>query len=359
MVVMPCSNKKIKIVTLSAIFLFMVSGLVSAQDEVIELKFGHPPASGSDTSMTLQSLVTVQGTGGPCQRGLYLLTHVGDREDVFREENQALIDNPLIDHTWRYCSVFSTTTEKSVLMGRNWDNENVGSIIVSLYYPAEGYASISFSRAIDVGFPLHMDLEQLKSSELGSKLLLAPFYATDGINEHGLAVAVAGVRQTTHKPKSDMQLVFVTFLIRKILDQTRTVEEAASLVERYIPFDLDKNSLNSHFIVADASGHSVILEYDKDQWKRIYADTSWQVLTTKPIYHVQDAELREQCWRYRSISETLDEKNGDISWKDGMRILRDVTQKGTTWSVVYSLTTKELYFSVYQEWDGIYHLMIP
>ena len=39
-----------------------------------------------------------------------------------------------------------------------------------------------------------------------------------------------------------------------------------------------------------------------------------------------------------------------------MNILQDVAQKGTTWSAIYSPTTGDLYFSVYQKWDTIYHL---
>ncbi len=242
------NNKRNNSILLTATSLLMISGFLLAQDEIIDLKFGQSPVSNSDTSRTLQSLVKVQGTGGLYQDGLYLLTHYGDHGNIFQKENQKAIDNPLINHTWRFCSVFSTTTENSVVMGRNWDNQNVGSIIVSLYHPPGRYASISFSRAIDMGFPLNMDLDRIKSSELGSKLLLAPFYVMDGINEHGLAVAIAGVRQTTHKPKDDKQLVFVSFLIRKILDQTKDIEEAMNLVEKFIPFDLDKNSLNGHFI---------------------------------------------------------------------------------------------------------------
>jgi hypothetical protein len=350
------NNKKNKNILLSVILLIIISGFVPAQDEIIDLKFGESPGSNSDTSRTLQSLVKVQGTGGLYQDGLYLLTHYGDREDIFQTENQEAIDNPLINKTWRYCSVFSSAAENSVIMGRNWDNQNVGSIIISLYHPPGGYASISFSRAIDMGFPLNLNLEQIKSSELGSKLLLAPFYAMDGINEHGLAVAVAGVRQTTHKPKSGKELVFITFLMRKILDQTKNIEEAVNLVEKFIPFDLDENSPNGLFIVADSSGQSVILEYDQDQWRKIYGDKSWQVLTTKPIYNVSDSDLRDKCWRYRSISETLDNTKGNVDWEAGMKILQDVEQKGTTWSVIYSPTSKELYFSVYQKWDIIYHL---
>jgi hypothetical protein len=71
---------------------------------------------------------------------------------------------------------------------------------------------------------------------------------------------------------------------------------------------------------------------------------------------VSDADLRDQCWRYRSISETLEKTKGNVDWKGAMNILQDVTQKGTTWSVIYSPTTKDLYFSIYQDWDKVYHL---
>jgi choloylglycine hydrolase len=352
---MRCKSKRKMTTFFTAMVFFTISGPVSAQDGIIELKFEHPPVSDSDTSRTLQSLVKVQGTGQFCQDGLYLMTHVGDREDIFEKENQKFIDHPYIDETWRHCSVFSTKTESSVIMGRNWDNQTVGCIIISLYQPPEGYSSISFCRSIDMGFG-HKGLEQYTSNRFGTKLLLAPFYAMDGINEHGLTVAIAGLRQTTHQAKEERQLVFVTFLIRKILDQAKDIDKAAELAERFIPFDLDKNSLNGHLLVADASGRSVILEYDQDQWRKIYPDRSWQVLTTKPIYNVSDADLRDQCWRYRSMSETLGETKGDVDWKDAMNILRGVSQKGTTWSVIYSPATKDLYFSVYQDWDKVYHL---
>jgi len=349
-------NKVKRVIFLAAIVSLTMAELASAQNGVIEVKFDEPLVSESDISRTLQSLVRVQGIVGLYQDGVYLLTHYGDREDLFRKENQDAIDHPLINATWRYCSAFSTTAGNAALMGRNWDNQNVGSIIVSFYRPENGYASISFSRAIDLGYPLNLDLMQIASSELGNKLILAPFYAMDGINEHGLAVAITGVKGTTHQPKAGKELVFTPYLIRIILDQAKTIEEAAELVEKYIPFDLDQHSLNAHFMVADSTGRSVILEYDQDQWRKILPDTTWQILTTKPSYNVPEAKLKDQCWRYKGISETLEMTAGDIGWKAGMGILQDASQKGTTWSVVYALAAKELYFSVYQTWDTVYYL---
>jgi hypothetical protein len=232
----------------------------------------------------------------------------------------------------------------------------VGSIIVSLYHPPKGYSSVSFSRAIELGFPLNVDLSELVGSPFDKKFLLAPFYSMDGINEHGLAVAIAGVRHVVHSKDNNGKRTFVSYLVRKLLDQTRTTEEAVKLAESCVPFLLDKDSLDAHLHIADASGRSVTLEYDKDQWLKVYGKGSWQALANKPVFEVPEATRREKCWRYRTMAETLEKTSGRVDWKAGLKILRDVHQKGTTWSALYSPSSKDIYFSVYQTWDKIYHL---
>ena len=339
------------------VLVIVMPEIVSADEKIVDLEFTRLDVSGSDTSRTLRSLVEVRGIGEPyATGGLYLMTHYGDREELFKQENQALIDDPLINQSWRYCSIFSAAGGDAVFMGRNWDNQNVGSIIVSLYHPPGGYASVSFCRAIDMGFPLNVGLGQIASSELGNRLLLAPFYAMDGINEKGLAVSIAGVKQTTVAPENGRERVFISFLVRKVLDHAKNIEEAVTVVEDYIPFLLDGNTLAGHLFIVDSSGKSVILEYLDNNWKIIYGDSSWDVLTNKVVYDVPEADLREKCWRYRSISESLEDAKGKVDWKAGMNILRDVRQNGTTWSAVYSPTTKDIYFSVYQQWDTVYYI---
>jgi hypothetical protein len=342
-----------------AIFLLSFVAVWPARGEVIELEFKHPPDSGTDAERTLESLVKVQGPGGVHLNGLYLMTHFGDREELFSQEHQSIMENPLIERPWRYCSIFSSGDENHMIVGRNWDNENVGSIIVSLYRPQEGYSSISFSRSIDMNFPLNIDLVSFRGHPAAKKLLLSPFYSFDGINEHGLVVSVAGVRQVNVHPRKGKELIYVPFLIRKILDQSKTVEEAIDLSDGFIPFDLDQSSLNSHFFVADHSGKNVILEYVDGEWKKFFTDKTWHVLENRPIHNMTDGELRAKGWRHRTMSESLEGAETDPDWQDGLKILEEVAQKGTSWSVVYSPTWKDLYFSVYQKWNTVYHLRMP
>lgn len=80
---MPMKGTGAKIIYLASLILVSITRPALAQDELIELQFVQPAASNSDSTRTLQSLVKVQGTGGLHQDGLYLMTHFGDRQDLF------------------------------------------------------------------------------------------------------------------------------------------------------------------------------------------------------------------------------------------------------------------------------------
>ena len=326
----------------------------------LDVAFPVPPAEGTERERTLKSVLKVRDVNEKyATGGLYLITQVGDRGALFEKENEELLRHPWIGQPWRFCTIYATKSGDSVVMGRNWDNQNVGSVVVSRYQPAGGYASVSFTRAIDLGFPCNVRLDEMAATPFGDRLLLAPFYAYDGINEKGLFAGVTGVSQASTSPKPGTRKVFDGYLVRKILDRCRTVGEALELVEGFVPFDLDDHSVNAHFLVADASGRSVVLEYSGNAWRTTFPSGSWQVLTNKVVSGVPDAVLREKCWRYKTASEELEARGGKLDGEGGMRILRDVSQKGTTWSVVYRPAAAEVLFSVYQDWDRVYRLRFP
>ena len=209
--------------------MFAVSAF--AQGQIIDVNFTKVQGTDTDHEKTLKSIVKVRDISEQyATGGLYLMTHYGNLDELFKKENQKLIDNPWIDQTWRFCSIFSTTTKNGVIIGRNWDNQNVGSIIVSHYKPDDGYASVSFSRAIDLGFPLNLGLDDMAKTPFGEKLLVAPFYAYDGMNEHGLFASVTGINSVKVSPKEGQESLFIGFIVRKLLDHSKTVDEAIKLV---------------------------------------------------------------------------------------------------------------------------------
>lgn len=338
-------------------FMLIAASSITAQEAITEVSFKKVPGTETNHEKTLKSIVKVRDISEQYSTGgLYLITHYGNLGDRFKKENQKLIDFPWIEQTWRFCSIFSTNSSDGVIAGRNWDNQNVGSIIVSYYKPDDGYASISFLRSIDMGFPLNMRIDEIAQSPFGEKLLVAPFYAYDGMNEHGLCAMVTGLSSVSIKPREGKESIFIGYINRKLLDQTKTVDEAVILVEKYIPFDITVDQINCHFIVIDASGKSVILEYLDNEWKKTYSDKNWQVMTNRVIYSVPETTLKDKCWRYKSITAALEKTKGQVSWSEGMNLLKDVSQDGTTWSVIYLPITKKVYFSVYQTWEKIYHL---
>jgi len=336
-------------------FIFTVSAY--AQEQIIDVNFAEIQGSDSKNEKILKSLLKVRGISEQyATGGLYLMTHYGNLDELFKKENQKLIDHPWIEQTWRFCSIFSTITENGVVVGRNWDNQNVGSIIVSYYKPDNGYASVSFIRAIDMGFANNTGLDKMAKTPFGEKLLVAPFYAYDGMNEHGLCAMVTGINSVKVSPIVGKESLFIGYIVRMLLDNSKTVDEAVKLVENYLPFDITPTEINCHFLVSDASGKSVILEFQDNEWKKIYPDKKWQVMTNKIIYNVPEKQLQEKCWRYNTISAILDKSNGNVNWDEGMKILKDASQEGTTWSVIYLPNSKELYFSVYKSWEKIYHI---
>jgi len=339
---------------LAAAILMLTLALPVAAADVIDLDFVEPHAGDSGVARVLNTVTRVD-------KGLYLMTVEGDFEELYAAENQVQIDDPLIDprNRARHCSAFRASGGDAVMMGRNWDNENVGSIIATLYRPDTGYVSISFCRAIELGFCKPIDLAEIESEEIGRRFLLAPFYSMDGVNERGLAVAVTGYPTTTVNEKDGAEPIFVSFLIRKMLDQCTTVDEAIALAENCVPFILDVNTNASQLLVVDADGASAILAYDDDQWLIVRGEGAWQALSTKPVYGVSDAQQRKNCWRHASMAGTLRAIEGVADYEATLAILEDVNQKGTTWSIAFNLTERELHFSVYQDWDTVYYLAMP
>ena len=326
----------------------------------LDVSFPVAPADGTDRERTLKSVLKVRDIGETyATGGLYLITQVGDREALFEKENETLLRHHWIEQPWRFCSIFAIRNNGSPVIGRNWDNQNVGSVVVSRYQPSGGYASVSFTRAIDLGFPLNVRLDEMAATPFGDRLLLAPFYAYDGINDKGLFAAVTGVGHVKVVPEEGKKSVFVSYLVRTLLDRCATVDEALELLEGTVPFDLDDRSLDCHFFVADAAGRSVVLEFAGGVWKRTFPKGNWQVMTNKVVMDVPDAVLREKCWRYKTASEDLQRSGGKLDGAGGMRILKDVSQSGTTWSVVYRPKSAEILFAVYQDWGRMYRLRFP
>jgi len=234
------------------------------------------------------------------------------------------------------------------LVGRNFDWYDHPMMLL-FTDPPDGYASAAMVDLSYVGFKRG---EEPAEEQLEALLRAAPYLSFDGMNEHGLAVGMMAV------PHAEAQLEtgFVTLdslaVIRLVLDRARTVEEALSLMGQYnVDFG---GGPPIHYLIADAGGHSVVVEYLNNEMVALRNEGSWQVATNFLLEPVAPAARRENCPRYRAADEVLQAAGGALTTDEAMRLLERVSGDGTLWSVVYDMSRGAVYLSVGRNYERVY-----
>ena len=272
------------------------------------------------------------------------------------------------------CSAFTADTQSGDrVFGRNYDFSATNTAIVYTN-PGEGrHASYSTIDLSFLGLDADKDVETIGQKFL---TLAAPYVPLDGINDAGVACGIfmsyqgegKGTPTDTQTDKPDLTS---TTLLRLILDYADSVEDAVALAQQY---DLhDSASSCFHYMVADSTGRSAILEWvgtdadhDADGAQRqlnvLWNDTDalsdsadWQVVTnfikTPGYYDGTSAEMKGLD-RYEHLAAALRETDGIVADKDAAMDLlasvgrrtwnNDDSNSNTVHSVVYGLTDKSV-----------------
>ena len=201
------------------------------------------------------------------------------------------------------CSSFTCVTEDGDrLFGRNYDFTQTTSMIVHTNPGGDRYASISSVDLQFLGITDGAEIDGLLNTLI---TLAAPYAPLDGINEKGVSCGiymsyqgnriddgndeyhyeVAATDQDTEKPD-----ITSTTMLRMVLDYADSVESAVKMIEKY---DLhDSASTSFHYMIADASGKSAILEWvEKDG--RSDDDNDGSVRELRVYYNDDDSVLGE------------------------------------------------------------------
>ena len=192
-----------------------------------------------------------------------------------------------------------------------------------------------------------MPIEKRKS------LLNSVFFTPDGMNECGVAVALAALRGVKTNVDKNRRSIFITCLVREILDHAKNIDEAVEICRIYNVYDNSESIVSHHLLISDSSGKSAITEYNGGEWKVMLNKNPWQVVTNSPLYEVPERKRIKACRRYKKASSLLNKANGDVDWKAGMNILKKVSLKGTQWSTICDMKSKEIYISLYRNYDDI------
>ena len=172
------------------------------------------------------------------------------------------------------CSAFSTyNVEGKMLTGRNYDykhfdnkGELTGLNVVVRCAPEGKYRSIGVADAYWLD-------AQNRTFSMGalddgltdlSHTVLLPYICMDGINEKGLSVSILELylkkgEAHVNQNEEGKEKVIHTVLMRYMLDECETVDEAITMAKRYNV--IKTNNSDFHIFITDRVGKAVVLEW--------------------------------------------------------------------------------------------------
>ena len=255
------------------------------------------------------------------------------------------------------CSAFQAVTpEGDVICGRNFDYSfRDGANIMLRTSPENAYKSLSMVSMNFVG----LDARALSDGKTDlSMLAAAPLMQMDGMNEKGFSVSVLVVvaDDCARQYEEGKHSIMTSVMMRMLLDRASSVGEALEMLSHYNFFAdgeqkdrKEGNFSNYHFLVADATGRSAVIEYVKRDGPE--SDSPWvmNVLDESSVTN----HFLSPGWqhigslddRLGKIRGTLEAKGGVLTEEEAMSLLCDVhkeegekSKSKTQWSVVYNLT---------------------
>ncbi len=318
-----------------------------------------------DEVRTLWSLRRIEGTNA------YVMDYYGDYHlDVIRAEGidvndvegsfiQAFFPTPIAFviqsvQSWylpdkvelppvaaHHCStVVYQNADGETFFGRNFDWYHNATLVLRIHRDGK----IASTAVLDLAY-LNMDRTDLDETSLLARvpLLLAPYYLMDGANEAGVAVSDMSVEGVEPPHEPGKPVLIHSTAMRMILDNSQTTQEAIDLLDE---FNLRFAGTTCHFMIADASGDSAVVEFIGGEKKVTRTEQALQVCTNSQIWGTTEEVCDENCFRYRAASNQI-AAFGDVQVKadDLMQVMQSVAVNDwTMWSSVYNLSTDELLF---------------
>lgn len=335
-------SRILKIIGLSIIVLFIIFGVAIYSMFKTEIK-------------ALSSLEQVD------KRRLFTMKYAGDYGfDEFLKQG-ASSDADIIEFVSKHllrgipiqiepptfaCSTFSAKTpEEDYIFGRNFDFTDT-PVLVLKTYPTNGYASISTVDLELIGYDkYHLPTDFGIANKV--MILAAPYAPMDGVNEKGLSIAVLQIfNKSTHQNTGKLGITTTT-AIRLVLDKAATTAEAIALLQQY---DMHASGgSNYHFQIADADGHTAVIEYIDNEMVVLDLTCATNYLLTPG----QD-DKGQGYDRYDTITTVLDSAKNILTEKLAMDLLKKVSQDDTQWSVVFNNTKRSAMYCIQKDYERTY-----
>ena len=253
------------------------------------------------------------------------------------------------------CSALTVRTpEGGVLMGRNFDFHSATGMILHTI-PDHGYESITTFNVEFFPFGDDYKPEGFTNQYLA---LTSLFFALDGINEKGFAMAdlMAGDTIQTHQRTSKPDLT-TTAAIRYCLNKAANVDEALELL-RSIDMHSDIGAAH-HYAMADATGRSVVVEYVDNKIVVVESPALANHYLCEAKFNVGliegDNRYDQLCQRYDQCSGVMNEKGLTEAIKAVSQPERKGRFLGTAWTMVMDLTHPSVTYYSRRHFDKPFH----
>lgn len=237
------------------------------------------------------------------------------------------------------------------IFGRNFDFDYAPALLLKTK-PKNGYESISM---VNLAFAGYEENYLPKPRSLNSFLTLAaPYLPFDGMNECGVTMALLAVPYAEPPQDTDKITLNTTTAIRLVLDKAANVEEAMSLLKNYNYYF--SGDVDCHFLIADKTGRTVLVEFMENDVKFIETDKNYQIASNFIMYKgLNVGEGYTEFERYDTVEEKLSQSKGIISEKDAMGLLEEVLDpERTQWSIVYNQVTGKILVSMNKKYEEIH-----
>jgi hypothetical protein len=216
------------------------------------------------------------------------------------------------------------------VLGRNFDFEDHPALLLH-HRPPGAYRSVSL---VDIAY-LGFDRENVPDD--AADLAGAAGLPFDGMNEQGVAVAMAAVPEAESPPGKAVGSLGV---MRLVLDRAASVGEAIAIF-RSTAVDFTGGP-PLHYLVADATGASAVVEY-VDGEVRVLRGQNVMTNFTLSSGAPPDA-------RYRTATAGLGRAT---SPRAALGLLARVKQPNTRWSAAYDLRARKVHVVMGQRYGRV------
>lgn len=277
---------------------------------------------------------------------LYVMTYDGEYRDLDARPAAAQAADP--SRQWA-CSLFTAFgTPGGALYGRNFDWD-FSPVVLLFTHPRNGFASVSM---VDIAYLDFKEDEVGALSPTDKRLLDAPLLPFDGMNERGLTVGMAAVRDSKERPPDPSRSPVGSLgIIRLMLDRASTTEEAVEILRTHqIDFT---GGPPLHYLIGDPSGRSAVVEFINGTFQVTWNDAPWQIATNFFVAGASPITKRLDG-RYATASARLSKAQGQLSPADAMDLLNKVQQDITQWSIVYNMSTGDIGIAMARNYKQIH-----